>query len=35
MRLNAINIRKNEALLLIKKRKERNKNFFYLVNFSN
>ena len=30
MRLNAINIRKNEALLLIKKRKERNKNFFYL-----
>ena len=30
MRLNAKNIKKNEALLLIKQRREKNKNFFYL-----
>ena len=35
MRLNAINSNKSEAFLLIKKRKEKNKNFFYLSKTKN
>ena len=35
IRLNATKIRKEEALILIKKRKENNKNYFYLSKTNN